>query len=72
MYKLYYTNRSQVVEHGSFSTCQDLIAYIYKWLESVNFKSYYTRQWTDPDGKTWIDFGSHVNFFYYVKEVTND
>lgn len=32
------------------------------------FKSYYTRTWTDPDGKTWYDVGSHTEFFW-TKEV---
>ena len=32
-----------------------------------NYKSYYQRIWTDDDGITWIDVGSHSEF-YVLKE----
>ena len=34
------------------------------------FKSYYIRSWTEEDGTTWYDVGSHSEFFY-TKETDN-
>ena len=32
-----------------------------------NYQSYYQRVWTDDSNQTWIDVGSHVEF-YVVKD----
>lgn len=49
---------------------QECLKIINKYLENYpNFKSYYTRIWTEPDDKlwhcpvTWFDVGSHTEFF---------
>ena len=36
---------------------------IQKFLDEHNFKSYYTRTWTEPDGSKWYDVGSWSEFF---------
>lgn len=36
------------------------------FLESHNFKSYYTRSWDGSEGR-WYDVGSHTEFFLWGK-----
>ena len=36
---------------------------IQKFLNEHNYKSYYTRTWTDTDGSKWYDVGSWSEFF---------
>ena len=36
---------------------------IQKFLDEHNFKSYYTRTWTEADGSKWYDVGSWSEFF---------
>lgn len=36
---------------------------IQKFLDEHNFKSYYTRTWTEEDGSKWYDVGSWSEFF---------
>ena len=36
-----------------------------KFLDDHNFKHYYTRVWTVPDGNKWFDVGSYSEFFVY-------
>jgi hypothetical protein len=33
-----------------------------------NFKIYYTRMWSTPNGEKWYDVGSHTEFFIEVNE----
>ena len=40
---------------------------IQKFLDEHNFKSYYTRTWTEPDGSEWYDVGSWSEFFIVRK-----
>lgn len=58
------------------TTCDDdkVMQYIRLFINNCNIKnrengskefvSYYTRVWTDEDGTTWYDVGSHTEFFY--------
>ena len=44
-----------------------------KWCKDNNFKSYYTRVWTDQDENIIYDFGSHHIFFVLKpKEEENE
>ena len=47
----------------------NVMKYIQEDLKKRNplFVSYYTRTWTDDDGITWFDVGSHVEY-YLLKE----
>lgn len=36
-----------------------------KFLDDHNYKSYYTRVWTTPDGNKYYDVGSYTEFFIY-------
>ncbi len=57
--------------HGNFkSVCsalkEDQVFQVVKEiLEKENFEVYYYRQYTYTDGYTYIDYGSHTNFFRY-------
>lgn len=47
--------------------CEDdkeVMQAICNFLYEHSYKSYYTRTWTDEQGKTWYDVGSHTEFFY--------
>ena len=41
---------------------------IYKFCEDRNFKIYYVRNWTTPNGEKVYDVGSWSEFFYLVNE----
>lgn len=45
-------------------TEQDAFKEIYKFLDDRNYKSYYTRTWTNDNGEKVYDVGSHTEFFY--------
>lgn len=34
-----------------------------------HYQSYYQRVWTDDDGCTWIDVGSHTEFYVVTPEI---
>lgn len=38
---------------------------IREFLDNHHYKSYYTREWTDENGETWVDVGSHTEFFIW-------
>lgn len=40
---------------------------IQTFLADHNFKSYYTRTWTNQKGEQVYDVGSHTEFFYLTK-----
>lgn len=43
-------------------------ARISEFLEERNYKSYYTRMWTEESGITYFDVGSHSEFFIMCPE----
>lgn len=65
------------------TTCDEsnVMQYIHTFINDCNtknrenglkeFKSYYTRSWSDSDGITWYDVGSHTEFFY-TKEYKHE
>lgn len=38
---------------------------IREFLNDHRYKSYYMREWTDENGETWVDVGSHTEFFIW-------
>lgn len=79
MVNLYFSDR---FENDTFiATCQEgfVMKYIQDFINKCNenkphkFVMYYIRTWKDEsnDKKTWIDVGSHSEFFYTI-EVTNE
>lgn len=38
---------------------------IREFLDNHHYKSYYTREWADKNGETWVDVGSHTEFFIW-------
>lgn len=45
-------------------TQEEAMKEIYKFCEDRNFKIYYVRTWTEPDGLKAYDCGSWSEFFY--------
>jgi hypothetical protein len=45
-------------------TEEEAMKEIYKFCEDRNFKIYYVRTWTEPDGLKAYDCGSWSEFFY--------
>ena len=68
MYKVVFRNSAgQEREIGTGENKQDVLAIINQFLRDHNFKSYYKRTWKEgPD--TWIDVGSHTEFFIVREE----
>lgn len=44
---------------------------IQDFLKDHNFKSYYWRYWRTPEGDTYVDVGSHTEFFV-IKEIKDE
>ena len=38
---------------------------IRKFLNDHRYESYYMREWIDEKGETWVDVGSHTEFFIW-------
>ena len=38
---------------------------IREFLNDHRYKSYYMREWIDEKGETWVDVGSHTEFFIW-------
>lgn len=38
---------------------------IREFLDNHRYKSYYTREWTDKNGETWVDVGRDTEFFLW-------
>ena len=53
---------------GRAKTVEDATSIINDFLKAHNYVSYYQRWW-QADGKTYIDVGSHSEFFWLDKEV---
>lgn len=67
--KLYYRTPKKItlIEKG-LANLESALPYINKYLKEIDFKSYYMRVWQSKEGYTILDYGSHVNFFYFGNE----
>ena len=70
--KLYFENSNGISRQiAEVKNEQEVYQEIKKFIDNANkgkpknkqFKSYYTRTWTEND-KTWYDVGSHTEFFW--------
>ena len=62
-----YNNKRELTE---VQTKEEVWSVINKFLEERNYKSYYTRMWYE-DNMTWIDVGSHSEFFLVDENIVN-
>ena len=70
---LYYSGASELVAENL--TMTQLYDEINRYLDGVNFKSYYLRAWNGKDEnkpKLIIDFGSHFKFFHWTNHPEGD
>ena len=71
---LYYINKHTTNQYefiGYFDTVEQMWDNIYEFFNKCKFQCYYTRNWMDDEGYTYIDFGSHFQFYRY-KEVESE
>lgn len=63
-YKLYHgkSPKEENIIYDNIVSREDLNNKITEFLKKINFKSYYYRTWS-VDGYTYIDYGSHFNYF---------
>ena len=67
--KLYFENsKGQRRVIAEPQTEEEVMKEIYKFCEDRNFKIYYVRTWTEPDGLKAYDCGSWSEFFYLDSE----
>lgn len=52
-------------------TVKELWNNIKKYLESINYRSYYTRHWIEDNG-LFIDYGSHTSFLKVTEMTVED
>lgn len=52
---------------GECETEQEAFKIIYDFLKEHNYKSYYARTREIDENHTWVDVGSHVEFFHIYK-----
>lgn len=62
MHTLYLNSNNTLTKLTTLSTDKQIFQYINQYLKDHNFKSYYMRFW-NRDNQTYIDYGSHVDFF---------
>ena len=62
--KLFFENRKGEQRQIAEGTLTEGRKAIFAFLEEHNFKSYYQRETTLPNGDIQIDVGSHTEFFY--------
>ena len=62
-----YNNKRELAE---VQTKQEVWSVINNFLEERNYKSYYTRMWYE-DNVTWIDVGSHSEFFLVDENIVS-
>lgn len=62
MYTLYLKSNNTLTKLNTLSTDKQIFQYINQYLKDNNIKSYYMRLWS-RDNQTYIDYGSHVDFF---------
>lgn len=52
---------------GECETKKEAFKIIYDFLKEHNYKSYYTRTREIDENHTWVDVGSHTEFFHIYK-----
>lgn len=67
-FKLWDSNN---IEYGLFNSMEDAYKEIQKYTTARKIDVYYYRQNLLEDGTIYIDYGSHVHFFY-IKEINID
>lgn len=69
---VYFLNRfGERKEIGRVSSMKQANRTIYQFLKEHDYHSYYSRFW-EENGETWIDVGSHSEFFIITKEEGED
>lgn len=69
MRKLYFKrSNGEYVYLEKVKDLSDASMLINEFLNSKEYASYYTRIWTEEDGVTWFDVGSHSEFFCLMPE----
>ena len=66
--KLYWGRYGETELLGEFSTEEEIYERITEFLDELQFKSYYSRQWYEEDGTLVIDYGSWRNLFFIKGE----
>lgn len=62
--KVYFENTNGIQrEIGTADTNEEAIKVVRKFLGEHNYKAPYWRSWTGESGETWVDVGSHTEFF---------
>lgn len=67
--KLYFENslgKRRLI--GEPKTSEEGYKIIHNFCSERNFKIYYVRNWTTPDGEKYYDVGSHTEFFIEVDD----
>ena len=67
--KLYFERSNRhLLPLGEVTDLSAAYTRINEFLEEQNYKSYYTRMWTEESGITYFDVGSHSEFFIMYPE----
>jgi hypothetical protein len=67
--KLYFENsRGERRLIGEPKTHEESSRIYQKFCDDHNFKIYYVRSWTTPEGEKYYDVGSHTEFFIEVED----
>lgn len=71
--KLYFENsRGERRLIGEPASSEESWNIVHNFCEERNFKIYYVRSWTTPDGEHYFDVGSHTEFFIEVDDNENN
>lgn len=66
---VYFENTNGVQrEIGTTDSEVEAFKIIRKFLDDHNYKAPYWRSWSGESGQTWIDVGSHTEFFMIKEE----
>lgn len=66
--KLFYVTGDDRKELCEADTREEIDKFMYQYLKEVlKFTSYYQREWNVPPDETYIDYGSHTEFFVIKK-----
>lgn len=69
---VYFENANGVQrEIGMADTQEETFKIIRKFLDEHNYKAPYWRSWSGENGETWVDVGSHTEFFV-IKDGNNE
>ena len=67
--KLYFERSNRhLLPLGEVTDLSAAYARIYEFVKEHNYKTYYTRMWTEESGITYFDVGSHSEFFIMYPE----